>query len=306
MDASATPAATLGALDAPGGAYAPDGAERRRRSRWAKMPWPSWIAAGVIALIVIVAILAPVVAPSDPDTGVTAHRLWAFGEHGHLLGTDDQGRDMLSRMIYGARPTLLTGLVPVVVATLVGTVTGVAAGLAGRFANSVAMRFLDVFYAFPAILLAIAVATILGSGSSNAMVALSVILIPPIARLAEAETSRLRSLDYMEAAVASGARRLSIAVRHVLPNVAPPILVYSTALIGLSIVYAAGLSFLGLGVQPPKAEWGLMVSDLQSFIFSAPRLPLVPAIAILVVSVAFNVLGDGLRDVLDVKQGTQV
>jgi peptide/nickel transport system permease protein len=160
---------------------------------------------------------------------------------------------------------------------------------------------LDVFYAFPAILLAIAIATVLGSGASNSVIALTVVLIPPLARLAESESSRLRSLDFMEAAEASGATRFAIARHHVLPNVAPPIVIYSTALIGLSIVYAAGLSFLGLGVQPPTAEWGLMVSDLRQYIFTNSQLALVPAIAIVVVSVAFNVLGDGLRDVFDVR-----
>jgi peptide/nickel transport system permease protein len=133
-----------------------------------------------------------------------------------------------------------------------------------------------------------------------------VVLIPPLARMAESETSRLRSLDFMEAAEASGATRFSIAWRHVMPNVAPPIVIYGTALIGLAIVYAAGLSFLGLGVQPPTAEWGLMVSDLRQYIFTEPALALVPAVAIVIVSVAFNVLGDGLRDVFDVRSEKRI
>jgi len=280
-------------------------ARRRRRTIWSRLSIPGKVAAVLIVLVALAAVFAPLISPADPNAGVTAERLGGFGAGGHLLGTDGQGRDLLSRMIWGARPSLLTGLVPVLVATVIGTTIGIAGGLAGRLANTLTMRVLDVFYAFPAILLAIAIATVLGSGSSNSIIALSVILIPPIARLAEGETARLRSLDFMEAATASGARRSTIAVRHVLPNVGPPILVYSTALIGLSIVYAAGLSFLGLGLQPPTAEWGLMVSDLRQYIFGNPGLALVPAVAILIVSVAFNILGDSLRDAIDVKLGTQ-
>jgi peptide/nickel transport system permease protein len=278
----------------------------RRRSLWSRLSLPGRIAAVVIGAIAVMAILAPLVSPTSPIAGVLSDRLMPFAEGGHALGTDGQGRDMLSRMIWGARPSLLTGVIPVAVATVIGTAIGVAAGLAGRVTNGLTMRVLDVFYAFPAILLAIGIATVLGSGASNAIIALAVILVPPIARLAEGEVARLRELDFMEAAQASGATRVGIAVRHVLPNVGPPILVYSTALVGLAIVYAAGLSFLGLGLQPPTAEWGLMVSDLRQYVFSNSGLALVPAVAILVVSVAFNVLGDALRDAIDVRLGTQL
>lgn len=273
----------------------------RKAGRWRRLPIPARISAVVIGLVVLMALLAPLLAPDDPNFGVTAERLGGIGAGGHLLGTDGQGRDILSRIIWGARPSLLTGLVPVLVSSLIGTSLGLLAGLGGRRLNTVVMRVLDVFYAFPAILLAIAIATVLGSGSSNSIIALAVVLIPPIARLAESETSRLRGLDFMEAAEASGAGKFAIARHHVLPNVAPPIIVYGTALVGLSIVYAAGLSFLGLGVQPPTAEWGLMVSDLRQYIFTDPVLALVPAVAIVIVSMAFNVLGDGLRDVFDVR-----
>jgi peptide/nickel transport system permease protein len=280
---------------------APAPVAQTRSSAWRRLPVPSRIALGVIVLVVLIAVLAPVIAPSDPNAGETADRLQGLGSPGFLLGADGQGRDILSRLIWGARPSLLTGLIPVVISSIVGLMLGLIAGLGGRRINTVIMRVLDVLYAFPAILLAIAIATILGSGSSNSIIALAVVLIPPVARLAESETTRLRGLDFMEAAESSGASRISIAWRHVMPNVAPPIVIYGTALIGLSIVYAAGLSFLGLGVQPPTAEWGLMVSDLRQYIFTEPALAMVPALAIVVVSVAFNVLGDGLRDVLDVR-----
>jgi peptide/nickel transport system permease protein len=296
---------TVPSLDAVAPLDAVRAPRSRRRGRWRRLPLPGKIAAVVVALIALVALFAPLIAPADPNFGVTADRLHDFGSPGHLFGTDGQGRDVLSRIIWGARPSLLTGLIPVLVASLVGGSLGLLAGLSSRRINTVIMRVLDVFYAFPAILLAIAIATVLGSGASNSIIALTVVLIPPLARLAEAETSRLRGLDFMEAAEASGATRRSIARHHVLPNVAPAIIVYSTALIGLSIVYAAGLSFLGLGVQPPTAEWGLMVSDLRQYIFTNPVLALVPAIAIIIVSVAFNVLGDGLRDVFDVRTETR-
>jgi peptide/nickel transport system permease protein len=254
-----------------------------------------------VGATVLAAVLAPVIAPYAPNVGITADRLAGFGSHGHLLGTDGQGRDVLSRLIWGARLSLLTGFVPVAVAGTVGTALGVIAGLAGRTLHGTVMRTLDVFYAFPAVLLAITIAAALGSGISNAIIALTVILIPPIARVAETETARLRRADFLEAAAASGARRSSVAVRQVLPNVAPAITVYCTTLVGLSIVYAAGLSFLGLGVSPPTAEWGLMISDARQYIYSAPMVALAPACAILLASVAFNVLGDGMRRVLDVR-----
>jgi peptide/nickel transport system permease protein len=278
---------------------------RRRRSAWSRLSLSGRIAGGVIVLLVLMAIFAPLLAPADPAGGSTSDRLQGLGTPGHVLGTDGLGRDVLSRLIWGARPSLLTGIIPVLVATILGSAIGIFAGMAHRHANTAVMRVLDVFYAFPAILLAIAVATVLGAGSSNAIIALSVILIPPIARVAEGETRRLGAFDFMEAAEVSGARKTSIAAFHVVRNVAPPILVYATALIGLAIVYAAGLSFLGLGVQSPTAEWGLMVSDLRQYIFTVPGLALVPAIAIGVASISFNVLGDALRDVFDVRSDTR-
>jgi peptide/nickel transport system permease protein len=278
---------------------------RYRKVRRRRLRWPAKIAGAVCATFLLAAILAPVIAPADPLAGERSERLAPFFSGGHLLGTDGQGRDVFSRVVWGARPSILTGLVPVAVAGLIGTLLGLVAGQGGRRVNAAVMRTLDVFYAFPAVLLAIAIAAALGSGTSNAIIALSIILIPPIARLAEAEVTRVNSADFMEAARVSGAGWWSISIRHVLPNAAPAIVVYCTALVGLSIVYAAGLGFLGLGVAPPQAEWGLMVNDLRQFTFSAPQIALVPAVVILVASVAFNVFGDGLRDLLDVRAETR-
>jgi peptide/nickel transport system permease protein len=273
---------------------APSGSRRQ-------LPLSAKIAAVVIVLIVLAAIFAPLLTSYSPDKGSLYNRLQPFGSPGHLLGTDGQGRDILCRMLYGARPSLYTGLIPVAVAGTVGTVLGLVAGLTRPVGRSIVMRTLDVFYAFPAVMLAIAIAAALGPGVSNAIIALTVIMIPPVARVVEAEVARLRNLDYMEAARASGARATSIALRQVLPNVAPAILVYCTALIGLAIVYAAGLSFLGLGIAPPAPEWGAMTNDLQSNIFTTPQLLLAPAVGILVTSVAFNVFGDGLGRYFNVR-----
>jgi peptide/nickel transport system permease protein len=280
---------------------APAPARSARTTGRRRLPVPARIAGITVALLVVVAILAPLLAPDDPVQGNLTDRLLPIGTAGHLLGTDGQGRDMLSRLIYGSRPSLMAGLVPVFVAGLIGGGLGLVAGLAPGWLHAVIMRSLDVLYAFPAVLLAIAIAAALGSGISNSIIALSVILIPPIARVTESETVRIRSADFMEAARSSGAGPVAIALRQVVPNIAPAVVVYSTALIGLSIVYAAGLSYLGLGVSPPLAEWGVMVSDLQKYLFTAPALLLVPAVAILIASVAFNVLGDGLRDYFNVR-----
>jgi peptide/nickel transport system permease protein len=271
------------------------------RRLWQRLGPTTIIAMVVGGLIVGAAIFAPIVAPFAPNTGNVADRLSGFGVHGHLLGTDGEGRDVLSRLIYGARLSLLTGFVPVLVSGLIGSTLGILAGLGSAWLQAAIMRTLDVFYAFPAVLLAIAIAAAIGSGISNAIIALSVILIPPVARVAETETARLRTADFLEAARASGARWHRIALRQVVPNVAPAIVVYCTTLIGLSIVYAAGLSFLGLGVSPPTAEWGLMISDGIQYMLTSPAIALMPALAILLASIVFNVIGDGLRKTLDVR-----
>lgn len=256
----------------------------------------------IVVAVLLVAILAPVLAPAAPDEGSISERLWDIGTAGHPLGTDGQGRDILSRLMWGARPTLVAGIVPVLVAGLAGTALGLLAGLARPWVRSAVMRTLDVVYAFPAILLAIAIGAALGPGVKNAIVSLSIVLVAPIARVAESEVLRLRSADFMEAARVSGATWPTIAVRQVLPNVAPPLIVYCTSLVGLSIVYAGGLSFLGLGVVPPDADWGSMLNDLRQNLYDRPLLSLIPAAAIFLASVGFNVLGDGLGRMFSVRE----
>ncbi|WP_432491369.1 ABC transporter permease [Kineococcus gypseus] len=281
---------------------APAAVSRPRTARRARrLPAPALAAAAVLAAVAALTLLAPLISPYGPLEGDLAARLQPIGSPGHVLGTDGQGRDVLARLLHGARPSLLAGLLPVVFASAVGVLLGLVAALGHPRVHTLVMRALDVLYAFPAVLLAIAIAAALGSGISNAIIALAVILVPPVARVTESEAVRIKSADFMAAAQVSGAGRVSIALRQVLPNVAPAVAVYATALVGLSIVYAAGLSYLGLGVSPPTAEWGVMVSEMQQYLFTAPLLLLVPAVAILVVSVAFNVLGDGLRDYFNVR-----
>jgi peptide/nickel transport system permease protein len=271
------------------------------RRVWA-LPNGVKIGGGIVLAFVLVAILAPVLAPYGPQQGEIADRLQPVGSAGHWLGTDGQGRDLLSRLIWGARPSLLAGITPVLVAAAIGTTLGLLAGLGNRRAHALIMRTLDVVYAFPAVLLAISIAAALGSGVTNVIIALSVVLLAPIARVVETEVAQVRNADFMEAARASGAGSVVTATKQVVPNILPTLLVYCTALIGLAIVYAAGLSFLGLGVAPPNPEWGAILNDLRQNLYDEPMLALVPAIVIFVASVGFNVFGDGLRELLNVRE----
>jgi len=256
-------------------------------------------AALVIVGVGAVALLAPVLPLDDPIRGELSERL-SGPSFSHPLGTDGQGRDVLSRLVWGARPSMLAAMLPVLIGGSIGASLGLIAGLIGRTTGAVIMRFLDIFYAFPAVLLAIAIATTRGAGLTTMVIAIAVIVVAPVARIAETEVRAIRNLDFMEAARASGAPTWMIAVRQVVPCVGPALIVYCTALVGLSLVYAAGLGFIGLGLAPPDPEWGTMVNELRSFTFSHPWLAVIPAVVILSVSVAFNVLGDGLRDRLAV------
>jgi len=246
-------------------------------------------------LLVLVALAAPLIAPYGPTAGLLQDRLLGPGSPGHLLGTDGQGRDVLSRLIWAARPSLVGGLAPVAVAGVVGGALGTAAGLGGRATQQALLRSLDVLYAFPGILLAMAVATLLNAGTGAVVGSLSVVLTPSVARVVFTEVQRIRTAEYLEAARVSGAGWTAIALRQVAPVVAPVLLVYCSSLIGLSVVYAAGLSFLGLGVSPPTAEWGAMLDELRPSLLSHPAVAVMPALAILAVSVVFNTLGEALR-----------
>jgi len=246
-------------------------------------------------------VLAPVLASYDPTAGSIRLRLAPIGAPEHPLGTDEQGRDMLSRLLYGGRMTLLAGLTPVVVAFGLGTVMGVGAGYAGGRANTLIMRTMDIFYAFPSVLLAIAISGSLGPGLWNTLISLSVVFVPRVVRVAESATVQVKSLEFVAAARASGAGMWPIMRHHLLPNVLGPVLVFSSTQVSLSIILAAGLSFLGLGVTPPDAEWGLMLNTLRGSIYVNAWVPALPGVAIFLTSMTFNLLSDGLRDAMEVR-----
>ena len=255
----------------------------------------------LIVLIVLSAVFAPLLAPFDPDHASMAHRLKPLFWRDNILGTDEQGRDILSRILYGGRTSLLMGIAPVVAATVIGGLFGIVAGYAGGLLGTLIMRGMDVFFAFPSVLLAVAISGSLGGGMINQLITLMVVLTPPLCRVAETATRQIRGLDFVDAARASGASTMSILFSHVLVNAVSPVLVYASTLISASILLASGLSFLGLGVSPPTPDWGLMLSTLREAIYVQPVVCAMPGLAILITSIAFNLVSDGLRQAMDVK-----
>ena len=258
------------------------------------------ISALVILLIVAAAVFAPWLAPADPYKGSMLHRLMHVGSPGFLLGTDELGRDMITRLMYGGRLSLLIGVMPVLFAFLIGTAIGLFAGYTGGSFNMLTMRVLDVFYAFPSVLLAVAISGALGPGMSNSIIALTLIFVPQVVRVAESVTTQVRKLDYIEAARMSGASSFSIIRVHVLGNVLGPVFVYATGLVSVSLILASGLSFLGLGVKPPEPEWGLMLNTLRGAIYNNPWVAALPGVFIFVTSIAFNLLADSVRSAMDI------
>ncbi|KUL95845.1 ABC transporter permease [Bosea sp. WAO] len=255
----------------------------------------------VVLLIILMAIFADQIAPADPTRSSMLRRLRPIGTPGYPLGADELGRDMLSRLIHGARLSLFMGVVPVFIAFVFGSLIGVSAGFFGGKYNTITMRTVDIFYAFPSVLLAIALSGALGAGIFNSLLSLTIVFIPPIARIAESVTTQVRSMDYVEAARASGAGPGTIIRVHVLGNVLGPIFVYATSLISVSMILASGLSFLGLGTKPPTPEWGLMLNTLRTAIYVQPWVAALPGVAIFITSISFNLLSDGLRSAMDVK-----
>jgi peptide/nickel transport system permease protein len=255
----------------------------------------------LILAIALSAIFAPWLGLADPLQGSMIRRLRPIGTPGYPLGTDELGRDMLSRLIYGGRLTLFIGLFPVFLAFVIGTFFGVIAGYVGGVVNQIIMRTIDIFYAFPSVLLAIAISGALGAGIFNSLLSLTIVFIPPIVRVAESVTTSVRNLDFVDAARASGAGPLTIMAVHVLGNVLGPIFVYSTSLISVCMILAAGLSFLGLGTRPPEPEWGLMLNTLRTAIYVNPAVAALPGVMIFIVSICFNLLSDGLRSAMDVR-----
>ena len=259
-------------------------------------------AAAVLLLILAAAVFAPWLAPADPYKTSMLLRLKAIGTAGHLLGTDELGRDLLSRLMYGGRMSLVMGVLPVLAAFLIGSTLGLLAGYVGGPLNSLIMRTTDAFYAFPSVLLAVAISGALGPGLSNSLLALTLVFVPQVVRVAESVTTQVRRLDYIEAARMSGAGAFSIIRVHVLGNVLGPVFVYTTGLLSVSMILASGLSFLGLGVKPPEPEWGLMLNTLRSAIYLNPWIAALPGVFIFVTSICFNLLADGVRSAMDIRR----
>lgn len=253
----------------------------------------------VVVFFVIMGAFPGLFAPSDPLKADFPARLLQPGAAGHLLGTDAIGRDMLSRLIYGARTALMVGVVALSMSATVGIMLGLIAGYFGGTTNAVIMRLVDAIMCFPAILLALTVAAALGAGLVNVMIAIGVGMMAPYARIMCGQVTSARENDYVLAAHSLGASNLRIMFLHVLPNCLPPMIVVMTMNMGITILAEAGLSFLGVGVTPPTPAWGSMVYDGYTYLRSHPFLSLVPGLAIMIVVFAFNMVGDGLRDALD-------
>ena len=256
---------------------------------------------GILLLMLAAIVLAPWVSPHDPYQASMLRRLRPVGFPNHLLGTDELGRDMLTRLIYGGRLSWFLGITPVLIAFVVGGVLGVTAGYAGGWVNMAVMRVTDVFYAFPSVLLAVAISGALGPGLPNVVLSLVLVFVPQVIRVAEAVTTGVRTLDYVEAARASGAGAFTVVRVHVLPNVLGPVFVYATGLISVAMILASGLSFLGLGTKPPEPEWGLMLNTLRTAIYTQPMVAVLPGLCIFVTSICFNMVSDGLRSAMDVR-----
>lgn len=252
----------------------------------------------ILLLLAFTAALAPYIAPFDPVELNLAQRLLSPSDR-HLMGTDSVGRDILSRIIYGTRVSLMIAVVVVIIEVLCGILVGTAAGYLGRAVDEILMRLVDILLAFPSIILALVIVGLLGSSIVNLIIALSSVGWVRYARIVRGSILSIKKEMFIESARAIGCGKLRIATCHILPNIISPVIVLATLNIGTIIISIAGLSFLGLGVQPPTPEWGIMLSEGKPFMDSAPHLMIFPGLMIMVTVLAFNFLGDGLRDVLD-------
>jgi len=267
---------------------------------------------GILGLLIIIAIFAPIIAPYDPikplrDTKRRAapciHVLGCPADQPqHFFGIDSNQRDLLSRVIYGSRLSLEIGVSTVTFAIVIGVILGAVAGFVGGWTDNITMRLMDVLLAFPGLLLSIAIVAVLGPGLINALLAIAFVSIPVYARIVRASVLQVKEQDYVSASRALGASPFGILISHVLPNALTPIIVQATLGIASAILDAAALSFLGLGAAPPTPEWGLMLGEERNSLFNAPHLVFIPGIAIMLTVLAFNLVGDGLRDALDPRQ----
>lgn len=276
----------------------------KRRSQWQQF-WRKLIkrktalfGLGIILFYIFIALSTSWIAPHDP-LHIQLDKSLISPNNEFLFGTDDKGRDILSRVIYGTQLSLLVGVVAVGIGAFVGVPIGLIAGYYGGWWDTILMRIIDVLLAFPGMLLALAIVSALGPSLFNVMIAVGIFSIPTFARLVRGSTLTVKKLEYIDAVRALGASDLRIVGVHILPNVVSPIIVQGTLRLATAILTAAGLSFLGMGAQPPTPEWGAMLSNGRDFIFSAPYVAIFPGMAIALLVIGFNLFGDGLRDALD-------
>ncbi|MFT3853431.1 MAG: ABC transporter permease [Ilumatobacteraceae bacterium] len=310
MTGQAQIADTDGAVEGAPPTSAPAGVEgasphgrrgHRTLRRWMRQERAGIVAMSFLALVVLVAVFAPVVAPYDPLAQDVPNRL-ARPSGAHWLGTDDVGRDVLSRLIFGARTSLWAAVLAVAVAAVIGIPVGLVAGYAGRWVDAALMRITDTILSFPALVLAVGVTGALGIGLNTSMFAIGVVFAPSVARLMRGGTLTVRKAPYVDASVLAGSRTSGIIVRHVLPNAVQPVLVQLSLLLAAALLAEAGLSFLGLGVQPPTPSWGAMLGRAYGYLDKAPAQMLAPGIAIAACALSINVLGDAVRRQLDPQQ----
>ncbi|MEZ4713041.1 MAG: ABC transporter permease [Caldilineaceae bacterium] len=256
------------------------------------------IGVGIVAALILLGVLGPLLAPHDPNV-MDFNVRFAPPSLAHPLGADDFGRDILSRIMVGARVSLQVGLIAVGIAGVAGTLLGLAAGYSNRVLDEIIMRSMDVLFAFPAILLAIAILAALGKGIANAMIAIGVVYTPIFARIARGAVLTVRRQEFVEAALAIGAGRLRILFRHIFPNSLAPLIVEASLSLAFAILAEAALSFFGLGTQPPDPSWGRMLSEGRAYFRQSIWMGIFPGLAIMLTVMGFNFLGDGLRDVLD-------
>lgn len=280
--------------------------KRKKASPWVsfyrKLAKNKAALAGAIVVLIffVLAGLAPIIAPYDPTLMDMSKRL-APPSAEHWFGNDDKGRDILSRILYGSRISLTVGILSTILGAIVGVILGVVSGYYGKWVDSLIMRICDVLLAFPGILLALAIVSILGPSTTNVIIAVAFFAVPTFARIVRGSTLSVKKLEYVDAIRAMGSSDTRIIFKHILPNITSPIIVQSTLYIASAIITASALSFLGLGTQPPTPEWGTMLAQGRSFMAQAPHISLFPGLIILIVVVGFNLFGDGLRDALDPK-----
>lgn len=247
----------------------------------------------------VLAIFAPMIATYPVDEMDFTYMFARPGEEGHLLGTDDYGRDIFSRMVYGSRISLMVGVIAVGIGAFLGTILGICSGYFGGLFDALTMRIMDALLSFPYVLLAIAMMAVLGAGLFNAMLAIGIVMVPSFARVVRSATMNVKHEEFIISARCIGAKHIWVILDHIIPNIIPTIIIYASLNFAGAVISEATLSFLGLGIQPPTPSWGSMLSEAKNYLQTAPHMAYFPGLAILVTCLGFNLLGDGLRDVLD-------